>query len=146
MAQVETNGYFSFDNGFGEYDPYAIVPRNRTLNPDLPFERHPPIVAPYWLDNDLTLGGNATYEVHTSTSRHMEQVSNFISNKENELFSGVWMLVAQWTDIPLFGRDQVKRYIEVFLAPICISECSVLVCREQWMLTIIMLFTTATEK
>lgn len=115
MVQVGTNGYFSFDFGFREYDPSNFVPRDRTPNPDLPVEdMYPPIVAPYWLDNDLSSGGSATYEVHTSTSRHMEQVSNFISNRENELFSGVWMLVAQWIDVPLFGRgegNQVKRCV-----------------------------------
>lgn len=67
----------------------------------------------------------------------MEQVSNFISNRENELFSGVWMLVAQWIDIPLFG-NQVKRYVHTYVQRGLqyVSELCVLVCGELWMLII----------
>ena len=62
-----------------------------------------PFVAPYWIDNNLSSGGTVSYGVFTGDSTLLDEVSNFISISENIQFSGVWMLVAYWNDIPLFG-------------------------------------------
>lgn len=64
-----------------------------------------PFVAPYWIDNDLSVGGNVSYGVFTGESALLDEVSNFISISESIEFSGTWMLVAYWIDVPFFGSS-----------------------------------------
>ena len=66
-------------------------------------------IAPYWVDNDPSMGGSVSYEVHTGNSSLLSQVSNVISSTEAVEFSGTWMLVAYWLDVPLFGQTSVSK-------------------------------------
>ena len=85
---METNGYFSFGQGLGAFDPVTSIVSS-------------PLVAPYWVDNDLRNGGTASYEVHTTGSPVLEQVSSFIQTTEDDDFEGSWMILAEWRDVPL---------------------------------------------
>lgn len=66
-------------------------------------------MAPFWADADPnnTAGiGEVSYEVHSNSNGGdlLANVSEFISEKEGVQFSGVWMLVADWSDLPEFNR------------------------------------------
>lgn len=65
-------------------------------------------MAPYWIDNDPSLQGSVCYEVHVQGSPLLQDVSNFVSRNQSVEFSGVWMLVAFWLDVPeYFFEEQV---------------------------------------
>ena len=68
-------------------------------------------IAPYWVDNDPSMGGSVSYEVHSGTNSLLNQVSNGISRIEGVEFSGTWMLVAYWLDVPLFSQPLVSGLI-----------------------------------
>ena len=73
-----------------------------------------PFVAPYWIENDLSEGGNISYNNLTGDSELLFQVSNFISRSEDVEFCGTWMLVAHWINIPLYGSDEEDAVSETF--------------------------------
>ena len=69
-----------------------------------------PFIAPYWIDNDPSLGGNVSYEVHTGSSPLLSRVSDYISSSQSVEFSGTWMLVVDWFDLPLWSfNDTVSN-------------------------------------
>ena len=64
------------------------------------------IVAPFWSNSDISNRiGNISYEVHTieNLASQIALVSSFISQQQQVQFSGNWMLVAKWNNIPQFG-------------------------------------------
>ena len=70
-------------------------------------------VAPYWIDNDPSIQGGVSYEVHEQGSPSLELVSDFISSDLSIEFSGVWMLVAFWQNVPeFFFQEQVGGLIQ----------------------------------
>ena len=70
-----------------------------------------PFVAPYWVDNDPSTDGNVSYEVHGQGSQLLQDISEFISRDQSIVFSGVWMLIASWRDLPEFSfEDHVSIY------------------------------------
>ena len=62
------------------------------------------VVAPFWADIDTTYGGHVLYQTYTTGSYELRQVSCFVSNMMRVAFSGSWMLVAEWEDVPLDGQ------------------------------------------
>lgn len=68
---------------------------------------HTFFVAPYWADSDIRDDGEVSYRVRTSqASAQMSLVSEFISERQNILFEGEWMLLVEWNEIPEFsGSD-----------------------------------------
>ena len=95
--QVGTNGYFSFGRPVAIHSP-SLFPN--TFNY---------LVAPFWADIDITEpdGGEIYYQVHSRGSNSvsdelLDEVSVFVSNSQQTVFNGSWMLVATW--------DQVKAY------------------------------------
>ena len=72
------------------------------------------IVAPYWSDANVVLGGSIFYEIHSCTSFNarslelLQQVSSFISDVEGVSFLGSWMLVGMWEDLPSFASSNVS--------------------------------------
>ena len=73
-------------------------------------------VAPYWIDNDPSVQGNVSYEVHAQDSTSLEDVNAFISRNLSIEFSGVWMLVAFWQNVPeVFFEEQVGIVINALL-------------------------------
>ena len=96
VMQVSTNGYFSFGEAAAYNNPQLFSPSSPSAY----------IVAPFWANNDISNRvGNITYEVHTAETSpsYMMLVSSFISQQKQVKFSGNWMLVAYWNDVPQFG-------------------------------------------
>lgn len=65
------------------------------------------IVAPFKADINIGNGqGNVSYEVHSiSTSPGLlNRVSSFIRQQKRNEFAGTWMLVAEWSGVPLSGQ------------------------------------------
>ncbi len=92
--QVITNGLLSFGRIYLNY-----IPSRFPLGSDDNF-----LVAPFWADVDIqSYGiGSIAYEVHnhTSASSFLDGVSKFISNETGTQFTGRWMLLAEWNDVP----------------------------------------------
>ncbi len=102
-AQVITNGYLSFGQSYISFIP-GIFPQGSGTN----F-----LVAPFFADIDIGVTGTIRYEVHTSTSSSgfLADVSNFIRSETGSQFTGQWMLLAEWYNVPPFGGpyDEVRH-------------------------------------
>ena len=95
------NGIIYIDSPVGELHPKPFM----CLPP-----RTTPIIAPYWIDNDPSVGGNVSYEVHTTGSPLLRNVSDYISSNQHVRFTGTWMMVAYWWDVPeLFLNNTVRQ-------------------------------------
>ena len=65
-------------------------------------------MAPFFTDIDISVGiGQINYEIHTrSSSENILSLVNLIINKQTETeFSGNWLLVSTWDNVPQFGGD-----------------------------------------
>lgn len=71
----------------------------------------PPFFAPYWTGNDPSIRGNVSYEVHTEGSPLLQNVSIYISIKQNVEFNGTWMMVAYWHEIQESFQDSTVSEI-----------------------------------
>ena len=60
------------------------------------------MVAPFWADHDIRPEGEISYEVHNTSTSLMSTVSNFIRKTQQNEFSGTWMLVAEWSNVPQY--------------------------------------------
>ena len=96
ILQVVTEGYLAFGEPFFSSEPF-FFPSDLIQN----FT----IVAPFFanVDNNLYENSNISYEVHSGSSPVMEAVSMFIKEREGVAFSGTWMLLAEWKEVPLFS-------------------------------------------
>ena len=94
-----TNGYFTFD-GFNGFSPFIF-----DANTDVS------LVAPFFADIDITGGGQIRYEIHTdSTSQSiLSQVNSVINDHAQTVFSGEWLLVASWENVPPYGDYSLVR-------------------------------------
>ena len=95
LLQVETNGLISFGAPiFDDFGPSLI-------------SEYDFIVAPFWSDVDFGTGvGQIRYEVHTTSnvgSTFLSNVSQFIQEQINTSFTGQWMLLVEWEQVPQFG-------------------------------------------
>ena len=63
------------------------------------------IVAPFWANIDTRIAGDILYEVHTEDSNPelLHLVSRFIATEKRVRFSGRWMLVAEWNNVPQYS-------------------------------------------
>ena len=61
-------------------------------------------------------GGNIWYEVHndTSSAALLTQVNEFIQTQQQNNFTGTWMLVAEWNNVPEFYSRRPVSYIIVY--------------------------------
>ena len=91
------NGVIYIDSDSGECCPVAFV--------DLP-DGTTPFIAPFWVDNDPSVRGNVSYEVHTTGSPLLNRVSDYISSNQGVQFRGTWMMVAFWWDVPELFLDE----------------------------------------
>ena len=94
--------------------PFSMLPQGST-----------PFIAPYWFDNDPSSHGNVSYEIHSISSLLLTQVSEYISNRESTQFTGNWMVVAYWLDVPeLFSESVVSNTLNpIFLSYKCCEIC-----------------------
>ena len=110
--QVNANGIIFINSSSGVSSPtnFAMLPQGST-----------PFIAPYWFDNDPSSHGNVSYEIHPKSSPLLTQVSEYISNRESVQFTGNWMMVAYWLDVPeLFSEDVVRNTVNPIFAVILI--------------------------
>ena len=64
-------------------------------------------MAPYWADTDITGGvGEVSYHIHTSQTESLTWVSTYISQQEQIDFTGTWMLIAEWKNVPEYLGDR----------------------------------------
>ena len=91
--QISTNGYFSFTQAVDDPNSSPFPNENNF------------IVAPFWTDNEAAAGG-ISYEVHTNVTAGgvLSEASSFISAREGVEFSGRWMLLIDWREIPTFSQ------------------------------------------
>lgn len=132
---MSSNGVISFRSGWTLYSPELFPSRNPTIRESL-------AVAPFWSDVDIRQQGKIYYKVYTGqnprASRLLSAVSAFIALKlpEAEDFSGVWMLVVEWNEVPPFnGEDNEATdlpvclncniYHYVFIYHVFVCECRV---------------------
>ena len=103
ILQVTSNGLITL--GAASFDCCPVT--FDSIPPDAT-----PFVAPYWVDNDPSTEGNVSYEVHGQRSPLLQDISEFISRNQSTVFSGVWMLIASWRDLPEFSfEDLVSTYV-----------------------------------
>ena len=96
--QVGTNGYFSFDKVFTDYTPYEFPGSSKVS-----------LVSPFFSDIDTSYGtGIIRYEVHTLSQSPtvLAEVSRIINEHTGEAFAGSWLLLAEWRNVPEYGRSQ----------------------------------------
>ena len=96
--QVGTNGYFSFGIR-------RTITRPSLFSSTSPYNY---LVAPFGADIDIRIHGSISYEVHSTSAGSssialLNRVSTFISNQKNTQFSGNWMLVASWSQVPAYS-------------------------------------------
>ena len=96
------NGFFTFQP-FDEYSPFEFY-GNRNIS----------LVAPYFADTDISKGiGSVTYEVHNDSiipsSNILSQVDSLIVEHKQTQFSGKWLMVAEWKNVPPFGNNDIVR-------------------------------------
>ena len=87
--QVSTNGYITFE-GSALADPF---PQRFPLN------LHDYTVAPFWDNGDISVAGRISYTIGSELL--VECVSDFISSQLCVRFTGRWMLLAEWYQVPL---------------------------------------------
>ena len=90
--QVATNGYFSLGRRITHLE-----------NPS-PFNEsnvYKYIVAPYLSDIDTRSTGSVSYEVYSNRTNLslLQRVSSFIQQKEQNRFTGTWMIIAEWNSV-----------------------------------------------
>lgn len=96
--QVAVNGYYVFGREAPDLTPDLFQPLSSS---------HDYMVAPFWANNDISQGyGNVSYEVHdeTSSPHLLRWVSTFISQTSQANFTGRWMIVSEWQQIPQRGE------------------------------------------
>ena len=67
-------------------------------------------VAPYWSDIDTRNSGSVSYEFHTNKTSLplLNKVSKYIRQREQNYFSGTWVLVAEWNAVPSPGKVLIE--------------------------------------
>ncbi len=96
--QVCSNGVISIGSGHFTFFSPSRFPGSSVVSS---FN----VLAPYWNDHDLRAGGGAinynvyTVEMGSEAISRINIVSSLISNQRGMNFSGIWMLVAEWSDV-----------------------------------------------
>ena len=104
--QVSTNGLISFGRPFPYHSPH--------LFPGTNFYDY--LVAPFWTDTDITEGvGEVSYQVYdNSQSETLSWVSTYISQQQQIKFTGTWMLIGEWRDVPEYlGETSIVSDLSV---------------------------------
>lgn len=92
-TQVSTNGLLSFGNSIIAYRSVQFTSTS-TINY---------VVAPFWTDIDIRMSGYIAYATFTTGSAAVSQLSSFIRDQEHSLFSGTWMILAEWNGVPHYS-------------------------------------------
>ena len=108
MIQVTTDGYLSFGR------PVICCP---SLTSGSSVSNY--IVAPFESNINIESGtGMVSYEVHNMTTSPglLSKVNRHIQQSMQVRFSGTWMLVVEWNNVPQFGQPtrMVYNHVQVF--------------------------------
>ena len=75
------------------------------------------LVAPFFSDIDISDGtGNIKYEVHTQQSSPaiFSDINAIINEYVDADFFGSWLLLAEWKNVPEFGRSEsIVSYVHL---------------------------------
>ena len=99
--QISTKGVISFRDGW----TFSLPEVFPTLTPRI---QESFVVAPFWSDIDIRNEGNIFYKIYTGETRTgrdlLRAVTSFVSLKQPVAanFSGSWMLVVEWSEVPPF--------------------------------------------
>ena len=66
------------------------------------------LVSPFFADIDVSKGqGDIRYQVHTlaQSPALFADVNKIINEAKGTAFAGKWLLLAEWNDVPEFGRS-----------------------------------------
>ena len=97
--QVCSNGVISFGkNYFYFWYPERFPSRYFYI-------RRANVLAAYWNDHDPRSEGTVEYKVYTTelgaqAEQYLSTVSGYISQQQERNFTGTWMLVAYWNQVP----------------------------------------------
>ena len=79
-------------------------------------------MAPFWSDVDIRRDGHVCYTVHEkgggrASNELLRQISAFIMSQSDvgeEIFNGIWMLVAQWEDVHMYPYTYISSYPQFY--------------------------------
>ena len=85
-----------FDHALRSWTPYLF-----------PGSGQNSLAAPFFTDIDISEGvGHIRYEIHTNaSSEYLLSVSTLINEHMGTEFSGEWLMIAEWRDVPAFGQS-----------------------------------------
>ena len=111
ILQVLSDGAIVFDRKERLYQPQTFPSPNRQ------------IVAPFLTDHDPRSNGRVHYKVYNEPTRNMEMVETFLKhrNATSAEFTGSWMLVAEWKDVPMSPATEPTN--EVSFHQNCFGYC-----------------------
>ena len=90
--QISTNGLISFDISIPFFFNFPFPG----------FLANFYVIAPFWDDINTNNGGTISYEIHQGDSSAMQTVSAYVSAQTGEDFTGYWMMVVLWSEVPPF--------------------------------------------
>lgn len=96
ITQVTTDGYFSFGRAVTCCPTLSLSSSTSNY-----------IVAPFETNINIASGtGSVSYEVHniTTSPSLLSQVNRYVQRNMQTWFSGIWMLVAEWNNVPQSGQ------------------------------------------
>ena len=103
ISQVNTNGILSFRAPFTSFSPHPF-PLGEL-----------PLIAPFWDDVDITVGGEILYR-ETQDPKLLQQFTQELINTTGiSSYQPTYLFIATWVDVPPFYSETVK-----FITYICI--------------------------
>ena len=93
--QISSNGLISFGQSYTSYTPQTFPISYK-------------VIAPYWIDIDLTQQGQINYIFVTTQNDPIGSialVNNFLASNISVSFSADWILVAQWMNVCPYGNS-----------------------------------------
>ena len=94
---MSTDGYFSIGS----------IPLSSTLDTFSNSSNYS-IVAPFAADTSITYRGSVRYNTFTTGDTNINTVSSYIRSQLGGSFSGSWMIVADWYNVPQYGGSTVS--------------------------------------
>ena len=109
---MDDDGYFSLGS----------TPPSSTLLPFSPSSSYS-VVAPFAASISTVSAGSVRYNTFTTGDTNINTVSSHIRSELGGSFSGTWMIVADWYNVPQYGGSSVSVCTRTFRASyfICVS-------------------------
>ena len=100
--QVSTNGYITFGRAVSHFDYELLTNYSYT-------------VAPFWSDIDVQCRGEVLYYATSEIGPTLlDGIGEFINATFNEEFKPLWVLIAQWNEVPPYvGGSYCREQDEV---------------------------------